>query len=69
VRVNNGHEIIKRIPGFWPPPVGATIELGDAEGNRDFGVMSVRLRINGDTDPAPLDLYLDCVEIPLGLGL
>lgn len=69
VRVDGGNEIIQRIPDYWPLPVGATVELGDTASNRDFGVVAVRMRINGDTAPARIDLYLDCVEIPLGLGL
>ena len=69
VRINDGHDIVTRIPGYWPLPVGATVELGAEAGNRDFGVLSVRMRINGDAEPPRIDLYLDCVEIPLGLGL
>jgi hypothetical protein len=69
VRINDGHDIVTRIPGYWPLPVGATVEVGDVAGNRDFGVLAVRMRINGDAEPPRIDLYLDCVEIPLGLGL
>lgn len=68
VRIDGGNDIVKRIQGYWPLPVGGTVELGDVEGNRDFGVIAVRMRINGDEQPARIDLYLDCVELPLGLG-
>ena len=67
IRIDGGDEEVRRIPGYWPLPVGATVELGDVAGNRDFGVVAVRMRINGDSTPPKIDLYLDCVEIPLGL--
>jgi len=67
IRANNGHEIIARIPGYWPVPVGGVVELGDP--NRDYGVERVRVRVNSTSTPAKMDLYLDCVLLPTGLGL
>jgi len=65
VRIDGGDEIVERIPGYWPVPVGGVIELGNP--NRDFGVVSVRIRVNSTEIPPRIDLYLDCTPLPLSL--
>lgn len=67
IRTEGGNEIIQRIPGYWPVPIGGTVELGNP--NRDYGVVSVRIRVNSTDAPPKIDLYLDCALLPTGLGL
>jgi hypothetical protein len=64
VRVNDG--VITQVPGYWPVPVGATVELGMP--NRDFVVEKVSVRFYNNSSPAKIDLYLDCVPIPTSLN-
>jgi hypothetical protein len=50
-------------------PVGGIVELGGAGGNRDYGVDAVRMRAVVIDGQVHIDLYLDCAQIPTGLGL
>lgn len=61
VQISETTEEVKRISGFWPVPIGSTIELG--EPNRDYRVDAVRMRVNGDEKNPRIDLFLDCVAI------
>ena len=69
IRTEGGHNIVQRIPGFWPVPVGGIVELGGDGGNRDYGVDAVRMRAVVIDGQVRIDLYLDCAQIPTGLGL
>jgi len=64
-----GHNIVQRIVGFWPVPVGGIVEIGGAGGNRDYGVGAVRMRVAGVGEQTRIDIYPDCAQIPTGLGL
>ena len=46
-----------------------SVYIGGDGGNRDYGVDAVRMRAVVIDGQVRIDLYLDCAQIPTGLGL